>query len=573
MHGDFVRTIREVAAGKVDELDLTTNKQNDLISEDKNGDDIYIRNKQGYHCLTDNIKEIKDGYGDIYYPDKDENNQATLPKYVKSVNSKLPDNNGNVFDPHFEYVNSDTWRPVNLSLTVGETRMILFASNVVNVFFPDYPTVLSGTVSRETSDMYTFNLSGFEGTRFFVASWTITAGFKITEIGVGGGTGAYSVYVNTEGWLANSDTVELDIGGSCGFLGTTAWANPIIGSTGNTLFGTIYRYSATTYYVLGWVSKNGNIYAVYLTCANNVWSVGQYLPFIHLVNAPITQDEFGNLGFAYSATDFGLNSSGELILNQAVSSLDAHTYPLYKQDNEIGLYYDSQYFTLNGSYLSLSPQIIQRLDQIVNTKANAPIKYESSTGEIDIGLNTVYFRVSTGGLLTLAATTVNNLEKISNLKSIDPITYDENSGEIGLAIDDSTLYLEDGKLSVKGMDYKSTSTAWHVGEFKGACDYTGIKFNGEHVFRIRLPELKTTDIPDNKDFISPGKLKQIWIDDSMSWVRVVDPSGAETNYSAGQFLTVSNDCKAWRNPLLGSGLGDGYTYYINLTLNCILERV
>lgn len=66
----FVRSIKDTILKGIGKEPLHTNDQNDLLSDNEH---VYVRNKDEYHCLTDNIKEIKSGSDNVTITDNGDN--------------------------------------------------------------------------------------------------------------------------------------------------------------------------------------------------------------------------------------------------------------------------------------------------------------------------------------------------------------------------------------------------------------------------------------------------------------------------------------------------------------------
>lgn len=72
----FTRNIENV--NNIKELPLDLTLQNDLVSDKQ---DVYVRNKEGYHCLTDNVKDING-----FKPESGSNSLSLI--YVEDITSK-----------------------------------------------------------------------------------------------------------------------------------------------------------------------------------------------------------------------------------------------------------------------------------------------------------------------------------------------------------------------------------------------------------------------------------------------------------------------------------------------------
>lgn len=70
MSKKFVRNITDTELRGDNKEPLNTNIQNDILSD---SEDVFIRNKDEYHCLTDNIKHITSDNGSIAIERKDKN--------------------------------------------------------------------------------------------------------------------------------------------------------------------------------------------------------------------------------------------------------------------------------------------------------------------------------------------------------------------------------------------------------------------------------------------------------------------------------------------------------------------
>lgn len=71
----FTRNIENV--NNIKELPLDLTLQNDLVSDKQ---DVYVRNKEGYHCLTDNVKDING-----FKPESGSNSLSLI--YVENITS------------------------------------------------------------------------------------------------------------------------------------------------------------------------------------------------------------------------------------------------------------------------------------------------------------------------------------------------------------------------------------------------------------------------------------------------------------------------------------------------------
>lgn len=90
MANEFVRNTTDLNSTK--EIPLTITEENDLVSNDKK--QHFIRRKDDYHCLTDNVKSMKLN-GKELKPDLIKN-QVTLPNLTQKVDKYSVNEHGNV---------------------------------------------------------------------------------------------------------------------------------------------------------------------------------------------------------------------------------------------------------------------------------------------------------------------------------------------------------------------------------------------------------------------------------------------------------------------------------------------
>lgn len=88
MSKKFVRNITNTKLKGDNKEPLYTNIQNDILSDDE---DVYVRNQKEYHCLTDNIKEVKTT-NDVIEVEKTGKNEVTLTgkkTEIESLNNTM----------------------------------------------------------------------------------------------------------------------------------------------------------------------------------------------------------------------------------------------------------------------------------------------------------------------------------------------------------------------------------------------------------------------------------------------------------------------------------------------------